>query len=283
MDATLLVGLHARELVTVTQPSGQERALHVTPRELARRQHRGLGIRSARVGPVACILTDLPARGTAGTSLEELCVAPHWGVVLGGAIEFHQGGEVHPVATHDAFFMPAGGEAHSVRAHGPAVFAGFVPPRVSALGEPPTDQGAERRREPRPARPIIYRPGQGGLARTDGRVQADVALMGPWVYARATYGRASGFVDAWCDQPHWGLVLEGSLAIEWEDDIELLNPGDLYWCRPGQPGHRFEAADGATTVDFTPRSACRSGVRSAAWRPSLEALQAAEDRLALQI
>ena len=55
----------------------------------------------------------------------------------------------------------------------------------------------------------------------------------------------------------------GRLAIEWEDDVEILSSGDIFHCPAGPPGHRLEAADPATFVDLTPIAALAGGAR---WR-----------------
>jgi quercetin dioxygenase-like cupin family protein len=93
--------------------------------------------------------------------------------------------------------------------------------------------------------------------------------MGIWTCMRVTYGPLSGFASGWCDLPHWGQVLDGEIVVESEDELELLSPGDIYWCPPGPPGHRFEVADSATVLDYTPTDALlgpgrRPGYRAAA-------------------
>ena len=66
--------------------------------------------------------------------------------------------------------------------------------------------------------------------------------------------------------PHWGVVTVGSIAIEWEDDVEVVGPGDVFHCPAGPPGHRIEAAEAATIIDFTPVEAARGDARVAGWR-----------------
>jgi quercetin dioxygenase-like cupin family protein len=78
-------------------------------------------------------------------------------------------------------------------------------------------------------------------------------------------GERSGYTSGWCDAPHWGLVTDGQMAIEWEDDIEILSSGDIFHCPAGPPGHRLEAADPATFLDLTPVAALAGG-RVADWR-----------------
>ena len=83
---------------------------------------------------------------------------------------------------------------------------------------------------------------------------------------RVRMGERSGYTSSWCDVPHWGVVTSGRLAIEWEDDVELLSTGDVFHCPAGPPGHRIEAADPATFIDLTPVEALASGARIAEWR-----------------
>jgi quercetin dioxygenase-like cupin family protein len=61
-------------------------------------------------------------------------------------------------------------------------------------------------------------------------------------------------------------VTAGSLAIEWEDDIEILAAGDVFWCPGGPPGHRLEAADPAAIIDLTPADALTGDGRLVTWR-----------------
>jgi hypothetical protein len=91
---------------------------------------------------------------------------------------------------------------------------------------------------------------------------------------RTRLGRRAGYTSQPCDQPHWGVVIHGSIAIEWEDDVEVVGAGDVFHCPAGPPGHRLEAAEAATIVDFTPVEATRNGGRVAAWRA-----EAAEEAL----
>ena len=47
-------------------------------------------------------------------------------------------------------------------------------------------------------------------------------------------GERSGYTTGWCDAPHWGLVTAGRMAIEWEDDVEILSSG-RHLPLPGRP------------------------------------------------
>ena len=94
--------------------------------------------------------------------------------------------------------------------------------------------------------------------------------MSGYVLSRVRMGERSGYRAAWCDAPHWGIVTSGSLAIEWEDDVEVLAAGDVFHCPAGPPGHRAEAADPATFLDLTPLSAFEGGGRLSDWRRGAE-------------
>jgi hypothetical protein len=90
--------------------------------------------------------------------------------------------------------------------------------------------------------------------------------MSDYLMTRTRMGERSGYTAGWCDAPHWGLVLSGRIAIEWEDDVEILSKGDIFHCPAGPPGHRVEAADPASFLDLTPISAFEGGGRMADWR-----------------
>ena len=99
-----------------------------------------------------------------------------------------------------------------------------------------------------------------------GEILSESWPMSAYVMTRVRMGERSGYTTGWCDAPHWGLVTEGRLAIEWEDDVEILSKGDLFHCPAGPPGHRLEAADPATLIDLTPVAALTGDGRLAEWR-----------------
>jgi mannose-6-phosphate isomerase-like protein (cupin superfamily) len=225
----------------------------------------------ARLGGVAFTVVEVPPEGSAGTSLEESCTEAHWAVVLNGSVDVVRGDERHKLEAGSAFHIPAGQPEHRLFASGAVTMAGFVPleraqiARRTVLEGTGTSAagrivGSEER-----TLPMVIRDDLSSQAR-DGRVEADSARMGPWVLCRARFGRTSGYVSSWCDAEHFGVVVAGDLAIEWEDDVEVLSAGDFYHCRSGPPGHRFEVADAASVVDFTPFSALRESRRLADWR-----------------
>jgi hypothetical protein len=90
--------------------------------------------------------------------------------------------------------------------------------------------------------------------------------MSGFVMTRVRMGERSGYRAGWCDAPHWGLVISGSMTIEWEEDVEVVATGDVFHCPAGPPGHRIEAADPVTYIDLTPLAAFDGGRRLADWR-----------------
>jgi mannose-6-phosphate isomerase-like protein (cupin superfamily) len=225
--------------------------MHITPSELRPAPRRDLTVRSVRLGPVSAVLAELPAGGSAGTTLEQACQRAHWTVVLRGEVELLRGSERTELTTGQAFYVPAGQPAHQFRSSRRAVLAGFVPSSdeaewaIGALciaGNSPTEPAA-------------------------GEIHAEALPAGPWVMTRSSFGPTSGFGAGWCDLPHWGVVVSGGGVIEYENDVEVIAAGDLYYCPAGPPGHKLEVADRATFVDFTPRDAFEKSPRVGEWRP----------------
>ena len=114
----------------------------------------------------------------------------------------------------------------------------------------------------------------------DGDVDAEVHRMSDLVLTRVRMGTTSGYTSQWCDAEHWGMVAAGRIAIEWEDDVEVLGTGDIYYCPPGPPGHRITAADPATMVDLTPLTSLETVTRLADWRRPLLELGSSSRRAA---
>ncbi len=251
--------------------------MHITARQLRTARRDGLILRFAQLGPVAFIVAEFPETGTAGTSLEEPCVEPHWSIVLSGSLEVvRPGGPSADIGPGHAFHVPAGDPAHSFRAKGRISAAGFVPLPTGQIDEQAVrEAGFEEVRSSawRPALPaardVTVVPGSAMVPLQRGAIEAGAALMGPWVYCQATFGGVSGYSSRWCDLPHWGMVLAGTMAIEWEDDIEIVGAGDAFYCPRGPAGHRFQVTDSATIVDFTPVDALASVGRIAEWRPTI--------------
>src|SRR4051812_40923359 len=62
--------------------------MHVAPIDLRAVRQGGLSIRFALLGNMAYALAEIPATGSTGTSLEEPCEQPHWGMVIDGELTF---------------------------------------------------------------------------------------------------------------------------------------------------------------------------------------------------
>ncbi|HET7677044.1 MAG TPA: cupin domain-containing protein [Candidatus Limnocylindrales bacterium] len=256
--------------------------MHVTPTELRVVRRGELLLRYALLDDVAYVLAEVPSSGSRGTTLEAPCEDAHWAIVLRGELELIQGDNVRRLPAGTAFHVPAGRPEHRFRSKGRTVFAGFVPvdPDAVAGGAPghlPVwgDGSSEvvPGKEPElRVEPTIV---SGGKVVTlqSGEVDAEAADMGGWILCRASFGSTSGYGSSWCDLPHWGMVLRGGLGIEWEDDVEVLSAGDVYHCRQGPPGHRFEVADSATIIDITPREAYSATARIVDWRPRLSVFE----------
>jgi quercetin dioxygenase-like cupin family protein len=243
--------------------------MHVSPADFRSVRGRGITLRFAILGDIAYILADLP-NGSAGTALEEACKRQHWAFALEGSVEVEVRRRRHEVPPGTAFHLAAG-TAHRIFAVGPARLAGFE--RI----DPGRDVSDERLRAegfeilnvgPNQSPGLTVPPvrARTGRSLAEGRVAATTHRMGDLVFTQASFGPRSGYTSAWCDLPHWGLVAEGAVAIEWENDVEVLTAGDVFYCPPGPPGHRIEAADGATIVDFTPIDRLDGGGRIAGWR-----------------
>ena len=98
------------------------------------------------------------------------------------------------------------------------------------------------------------------------RIEMRTWAMSSLVLTQTRFGPTSGYTANWCDAPHWGLVTAGRLAIEFEDDVEILGTGDVYHCPAGPPVHRIEAADPASVVDLTPIDVLAGPGRISLWR-----------------
>ncbi len=241
--------------------------MHVTPSELRNLRQDGTVIRFALLGSLAYVLVELPSTGSSGTSIEQPCIKPHWGFVLDGDVEFESEGRRQIVPAGSAFHVPPGAAAHRFLTKGVARIAGFEPidpvvdvsdAGLAALGFEVTgaDPGGSASIIPAAGTPLLEGP----------RIEATTWSMSAYVLTQARFGPGSGYMNDWCDAPHWGLVTAGRLAIEWEDDIEIVSAGDIYHCPAGPPGHRLEAADPAGIIDLTPIAALVGGTRLAPWR-----------------
>ncbi|MGH2466524.1 MAG: hypothetical protein ACRDGL_02170 [Candidatus Limnocylindrales bacterium] len=260
--------------------------MHVTSSELRIVPRGPLRLHVGLVGEVGCILAEIPDPGTVGTILEEPCTAAHWGMVLRGELELRRNGDRLSLPAGTVFHVPEGPPAHTFQAEAAAVMVTFGPAvatdrtmaaALAELGAPGPRQAAGTFPEP-PEQPVTIAGAARPVPIAVGRITAQAAVMGPWVFCETRFGPTSGYASGWCDLPHWGMVLRGGLAIEWEDDVEMLLAGDIFHCPAGPPGHRYEAADGATIIDFTPQEALAAGGRTIAWRPTLADLEAGSSR-----
>lgn len=252
--------------------------MHVAPADFRSVRGRGVTLRFAILGDVAYILADLP-NGSAGTALEEACERQHWAFVVQGSIEVEVQGRRHPIPTGTAFHLAAG-TPHRMFATGRVRLAGFeqIDPARDVSDEHLRAKGFEILNvapTQLPGQMVPPVAARGVRSPAPGRIVARSHRMGDLAFTRASFGSRSGYTTAWCDLPHWGLVVDGAIAIEWEDDVEVLTAGDVYYCPPGPPGHRLQAADGATIVDFTPVDRLHDGGRIASWRQGLRTMPAA--------
>lgn len=244
--------------------------MRVSPDELQAVQRAGMLTRYSVFGPVAFVLADLPAGGTGGTGLDEPCLTEHHGIVLSGTFAVHHAdGRSESFDTGTAFYVPPGPPTHTFTCTPRTVVGGFAPmpdtpPDLSA--EALRAQGYEIVQHPRvPAAPprTVTLGGSVEPFRRPGAIDVEGSPMGPWVFMRAKFGPRSGYTSGWCDLPHWGVVLDGEVAIQYEGETELAARGDAYFALPG---HRVVSPDGATIADYTPIAAIDPGRRVSRWR-----------------
>jgi quercetin dioxygenase-like cupin family protein len=251
--------------------------MHVAPVDLRAVQQDGLKIRFALLGAMAYVLAEVPTSGSIGTSLESPCVQPHWGMVIDGELRFIIGGRSSTIPAGRVFHVPAGGKEHHFKATGSALIAGFQPvdSAIDVSEERLVAQGFEILSDA-PTSPIV--PTVADRRVKPGEIDCETWEMAPFVMSRIKMGERSGYTAGWCDAPHWGIVTEGRLAIEWEHDVEILSKGDVFYCPAGPPGHRIEAADPATFIDLTPVSAFSGDGRLTDWRRALTVEPVARSR-----
>jgi len=258
--------------------------MHVTPAELRTLRQDRTVIRFALLGSLAYVLVELPSTGSRGTTIEEPCTKPHWGFVLDGDVEFEsdEGRQTLPVGS--AFHVPPGAAAHRFLISGAARLAGFEPidPVVDVSDAALAARGFEVAEvDPSGAASII--PAAVTPLLDGPQIEATTWPMSAYVLTQARFGPGSGYLNDWCDAPHWGLVTAGRLAIEWEDDIEIVSAGDIYHCPGGPPGHRLEAADPASIIDLTPVVSLVAGTRLAPWREAPTEAASAKGRSSIAV
>jgi quercetin dioxygenase-like cupin family protein len=240
--------------------------MHVAPADLRSLRQGGLTLRFAMLGDMAYVFAELPATGSTGTSLETPCTQAHWAFVIEGELVFVRGTRREVIPAGRAFHVPAGGPEHRFEASGRALIAGFQPVESEAevSDERLTARGFELLSPNRVETATIV-PAIPSRKVAVGQIRAETWPMSSFVMTRVRMGERSGYTSGWCDAPHWGLVTDGQMAIEWEDDVEILSTGDIFHCPAGPPGHQLEAADPATFLDLTPIAAL-TGARIADWR-----------------
>ena len=256
--------------------------MHVTLSECGTVKRGPLLLRFVDFIDAAMVVAETPETGSVRTTLERWCDEAHWAVVLRGDAELERDGVRVPLPPGSAFHVPSGPPSHRLVTSGRLIMAGMVP-LAGRTGENGSlvaeDFGVVSpgvvRHEDEAAEPVVAKPNGTSVSLEEGRVLAEMAEMGEWIFTRVTFGPTSGYATSWCDAAHYGLVLRGTMAIEWENDVEVVGAGDVYHCPGGPPGHRLEVADSAVAVDFTPRAAFQAGKRVAGWRPTLLAASAA--------
>jgi quercetin dioxygenase-like cupin family protein len=239
--------------------------MHVAPIDLRAIRQGGLAIRFAMLGEMAYVMAEIPDTGSVGTSLEQPCQQPHWGFVIEGELTFVTEGRRLAIPAGRAFHVPPGGPDHHFESTGSAIVAGFAPvqPETDLSDAHLVARGFELAKAT-PSASVV--PAIRIRRVPTGQVRTESWPMSAYVLTRVRMGERSGYTGGWCDAPHWGLVTEGRIAIEWEDDVEILGKGDIFHCQAGPPGHRLEAADPATIIDLTPVSALEANGRLADWR-----------------
>jgi quercetin dioxygenase-like cupin family protein len=216
---------------------------------------------------MAFVLAELPATGSRGSAMEEPCTKPHWAFVISGELIFESRGRIERIPPGSAFHVAPGGPPHTFRADGPARVAGFEPidPTVDTSAAALEARGFEFVPTPGHLEPIVV-PATIAPLVAPNHVEARSWVMSSMVLTEARFGSTSGYTTSWCDAPHWGMVTDGSVALEFEDAVEILSVGDVYHCPAGPPGHRVEAADPATILDVTPLAMLESSHRVSPWR-----------------
>jgi quercetin dioxygenase-like cupin family protein len=255
--------------------------MHVGPADFRSIRREGLLLRFAILGQVAYVLAEVPAGGSAGTVLEEACERPHWAFVVSGAIELDAADRPVTVPAGSAFHVPDG-VSHRIRAAGRTRLAGFEPiaARQDVSDAALRAQGFEILGEvPGASHAIAPALDPASLPIEPGEIVTTGSGMGSLLFCQTRFGPRSGYASPFCDLEHWGQVAAGNIAIEWEDDIEVLTAGDVFYCPPGPPGHRFQAADPSATIDFTPLEAFTGAGRIVEWRQALATrVRARKDR-----
>ncbi len=239
--------------------------MHVAPADLRTLSQDGLLVRFTVLGSMAYVLAETPAGGSAGTSLERPCTDPHWGFVIEGDLTVVRGRRRETIGAGRAFHVFAGEPAHHFETTGASLIAGFAPvdPALDVSDSTLAARGFSVVAQRSPA---IVVPAVTQVEVPPGTIRSESWPMSGYVLSQVRMGERSGYRASWCDAAHWGIVTSGSLAIEFENDVEVIAAGDVFHCPAGPPGHRAEAADPATFLDLTPLSAFENGGLLSDWR-----------------
>ena len=218
---------------------------------------------------MAYVVATTGAAGSAGTSLERPCTEAHWGFVIDGELTFVRGARREVIPSGSAFHVPPGGPSHRFETAGRTVVAGFEPVDA-AVDVSDTRLSADGfTLIARPSTSVVV-PAVPPVDLPSGAIVNEPWQMSSYVMSRVRMADRSGYRSGWCDAPHWGVVISGSMTIAWERDVEVVSTGDVFHCPAGPPGHRIEAADPATFIDITPVFALERGGRLADWRGGAE-------------
>ena len=242
--------------------------MRVSPADLQAVRRAGMLTRYSLLGPAAFVIVELPQTGTAGTGLDDPCLTDHHGFVTKGTFTVHHAdGTATDFEAGDAFYVPVGPPPHTFSATPGCVVSGFAPlvQEVDTSAHALAARGFDPVRNPAlPALPpaTVKLAGSVQPFQRTGAIDVEGSRMGDWLFMRAHFGPRSGYTSGMCDLSHWGIVLDGEIAISYEGETELLSRGDVFYA---PPNHRFSSPDGATIVDYTPIGELGAG-RIAAWR-----------------
>ena len=242
--------------------------MRISPADLQAVRRAGMLTRYSMLGPAAFVIVELSASGTAGTGLDEPCLTDHHGIVTKGSFTVHHAdGTTMTFETGDAFYVPVGPPTHTFSSAPGSIVAGFADTSTSI----DTSEEALRAQGYRPVAspgvpqlppPTVTLAGSVEPFRRTGAIDVEGSRMGEWLFMRSRFGPRSGYTCGVCDLPHWGVVLDGEIAIAYDQETELASRGDVFYA---PPGHRFSSPDGATVIDYTPIADVGT-TRIAAWR-----------------
>jgi quercetin dioxygenase-like cupin family protein len=244
--------------------------MHIAPADFRLVRRENVVARFAILGEVAYVLAELPSGGSGGTFVEQPCERPHWAFVVAGRVAVETRDERVEIGAGSAFHVPDG-LVHTLHADSRARIAGFerIDPRSDLTDDGLRADGFEVLAGGGLARAVVPSLADGSRTPEPGEIATVGTRMGDQLFSQNRFGPRSGYASPFCDLPHWGLVTAGGIAIEWENDIEVLAAGDVFFCPAGPPGHRFTAADPAATIDFTPLNAFSRPYRVVDWRQKL--------------